>query len=101
MKSFIYRTLRPVLLGWEIKENKTGGEGSGMGQIRNAYKIFIGNFGWKRPIGRTRCRWEDIIMVPKRTAWIKEGWISSKISCLADRLLLNNASTSWGKLFFI
>jgi hypothetical protein len=27
-------------------------------RVRNAYKIFVGNLGGKRP---PRCRWEDII----------------------------------------
>jgi hypothetical protein len=40
-RSFIFRTLRRVLLGWEMKENKTGGKCSGIGEIINAYKVFI------------------------------------------------------------
>jgi hypothetical protein len=55
-RSFVFRTIPRVLLGWEIKENKTGGKCSGIGQIRNAYKAFIGKSGGKSPIERPRCR---------------------------------------------
>jgi hypothetical protein len=32
-----------------------------MGQMRNIYKIFVGNPEWKRPLGRPRYRLEDNI----------------------------------------
>jgi len=32
-----------------------------MGEIRNAYKILVGNPGGKRPFGRPRYRWEGNI----------------------------------------
>jgi hypothetical protein len=31
--------------------------------MRNEYKIFVGNHGVKRPLGRTRHRWEDSIIM--------------------------------------
>jgi hypothetical protein len=37
-----------------------------MGQIRNAYNIFVGKPEGKRPLGRHRCRWEDNIRIDLR-----------------------------------
>jgi hypothetical protein len=28
---------------------------------RNAYRILVENPEWKRPLGRPRCRWVDIV----------------------------------------
>jgi hypothetical protein len=80
-----------------------GGKGSGIEQIRNAYKVFIGKFGRKNPIGRPRCRWEDIVMDPKTTGWVKGGWIRLGISLpsrqtASEREHLIKASVSWGYL---
>jgi hypothetical protein len=38
--------------------------------MRNAYKILVGKPGGKRPLGRTRCRWEDNIRIDLREI----GW---------------------------
>jgi hypothetical protein len=40
-----------------------------MGQMRNAYKIFVGEPEGKRPLGRPRCRWEDNIRMYLREMW--------------------------------
>jgi hypothetical protein len=32
-----------------------------MGVMRNAYKILVGNFVGKRPLGRPQCIWEDSV----------------------------------------
>jgi hypothetical protein len=32
-----------------------------MGKMRNAYKILVGNYEGKRPLGRLRHAWEDNI----------------------------------------
>jgi hypothetical protein len=37
-----------------------------MGEMRNAYKILVGNPEGKRPILRPRRRWEDIIRIDRR-----------------------------------
>jgi len=34
-----------------------------MGQMRNVYKISVGKRERKRPLGRTRRRWEDNIKI--------------------------------------
>jgi hypothetical protein len=33
-----------------------------MGEIRNPYKLFVGTFEWKRFLGKSRRRWDDIKM---------------------------------------
>jgi hypothetical protein len=37
-----------------------------MGEKRNAYRILVGNPEGKRPLGRPRCRWVDIIKMDLR-----------------------------------
>jgi hypothetical protein len=47
-----------------------------MGEIRNAYKIFVENPEGKRPLGRPRHRWEDNIVADLReTRWKGVDWI--------------------------
>jgi len=47
-----------------------------MGKMRNAYKIFIGKPGGKRPFGRPRSRWEDnITMDLRERGWEGVDWI--------------------------
>jgi hypothetical protein len=37
-----------------------------MGEMRNAYEIFVGKPRGKRPLGRPKCRWEDNIRIGLR-----------------------------------
>jgi hypothetical protein len=37
-----------------------------MGEKRNAYKVLMGNSGGKRPRGKPRHKWEDIIKMDLR-----------------------------------
>jgi len=47
-----------------------------MGGMRNSYKIFVGNPGGKKPLGRRRRRWEDAIKMGLReTRWGDVDWI--------------------------
>jgi hypothetical protein len=32
-----------------------------LGEVRNSYYILVGKLQRKRPLGRSRCRWEDNI----------------------------------------
>jgi hypothetical protein len=52
------------------------------GEMRNAYKIFVGNPEWERQIGRPRCRQENNVIcilgrqggkVYTRCVWIRIG----------------------------
>jgi len=36
-----------------------GGHVAHMGEMRNAYKILVRKTEGKRPLGRSRCTWED------------------------------------------
>jgi hypothetical protein len=40
-----------------------------MGEMRNAYNILIGKPEGKRPLGRTKHRWEDNIGIYLRKIW--------------------------------
>jgi hypothetical protein len=47
-----------------------------MGAKRNAYRILVGKPGGKRPLGRPRCRWVDILrdgMVWTGSIWLRIG----------------------------
>jgi hypothetical protein len=37
-----------------------------MEEKRNSYRILVGNPEGKRPLGRRRCRWQDIIKMDLR-----------------------------------
>jgi hypothetical protein len=56
-----------------------------MGEERKVYKVLVGKPEGKRPLGRTRCRWKDMIIMDFRETglrgvdWIRlaqdmEGW---------------------------
>jgi hypothetical protein len=46
---------------------KQAGHVSHLGEMRNAYKILVGGREGKRPLRRSRCRWEDMRMDFKET----------------------------------
>jgi hypothetical protein len=47
-----------------------------MGKMRNAYKILVRKPDGKRPLGRSRHRWEDNIRVDLREiGWKDVDWI--------------------------
>jgi hypothetical protein len=48
-----------------------------MAEMRNAYKHLVGRPGGKRPLGRSRCRWEDNTgMCLKEIGWEVADWIN-------------------------
>jgi len=64
------------LQGDQIKEYEMGGRCS-THWIRNAYEILVGiHHERKKPLGRTRCRWEDNIRRDLREiGWEGVDWI--------------------------
>ena len=47
--------------GEQIKKNVMGGVCSKYGERRDVYSVLVGQYEGKRPLGRTRCRWENNI----------------------------------------
>jgi hypothetical protein len=48
-----------------------------MGDERNAFKILVGKPEGKRPLRRTRCRWQDNMkMVLREIGWGGMDWIN-------------------------
>jgi hypothetical protein len=55
--------------------NEMGGACSTNGDKRNAYRILVGKPDGKRPLGRARCRWVDIIKMDlKEIGWDGVDW---------------------------
>jgi hypothetical protein len=50
-----------ILLGWSIKEDEMDIACSTHGEMRNSYKILVGEIEVKISLGRPRRRWEDIL----------------------------------------
>jgi hypothetical protein len=47
-----------------------------MGEERKLYKVLVGKYKGKTPLGRPMCRWEDGIRMDLReTGWSGEKWI--------------------------
>jgi hypothetical protein len=47
-----------------------------MGEGRGVYRVLVGRPEGKRPLGRSRRRWEDNIKLDLRELWIDgENWI--------------------------
>jgi hypothetical protein len=47
--------------GDKIEKNEMGGHVACMGERRGVFKVLVGKPEEKRPLGRTRRRWEDYI----------------------------------------
>ena len=61
---------------------------AGTGEIRGIYRVLLGKLEGKRPLGRSRCRWEDIIKMHLQVRWggAWNRWIWLRI-CTGDGLL--------------
>jgi hypothetical protein len=58
-----------------VKSRRTRWEGHVTHDIRNSYKIFVGNPEGKRPLGISRHRWEDIVIDLREIRWGGVDWI--------------------------
>ena len=56
--------------------NEVGGVCSTYGERRDAYRVLVGKFEEKRPVGRPGCRWEDNIKMDLQEVrlWARD-WI--------------------------
>jgi hypothetical protein len=62
---------------YKVKEDEMGGACSTNGENRNAYRSLVGKPEGKRPVGRSRHRWEDIIKIHFREiGWGSMDWIN-------------------------
>ena len=46
-----------------------------MGERRGVFRVLVAKPGVKRPLGRPRCRWEDIKMDLQEVGWGDVDWI--------------------------
>jgi len=46
-----------------------------MGQMRDTYKILVGNLVRKIPVGRPSHGWEDVRLDLREIVWIRVDWI--------------------------
>jgi len=67
-------------LGDKIKKNYIGGACSIYGERRGLYRVLVGKPEGKRPFGKPRHRWEDILRWVFRKwdvgAWTGSIWLS-------------------------
>jgi hypothetical protein len=53
-----------------MKEDEGGWTCGTHGRGRGVYRVWVGKFEGKRPLGRPRSRWEDNIKMDLREIWI-------------------------------
>jgi hypothetical protein len=76
MRSFITCTFAKYNYNYQVKEDEMGGACSTNGEKSNAYRILVGKPEGKRPLGRSRRRWEDNIrMYLRKIGWGGKDWI--------------------------
>jgi hypothetical protein len=67
-----------------------------MEQMRNAYRILVGNPEGKRPLGRPRRRWVDNIKINLREiVWNGMDWIDLARDRDQWRVLVNTVMNLW------
>jgi hypothetical protein len=57
----------------KLRRMRWAGHVARMWEPRNAYRILVGKPEGKRPLGRTRSRWEDNIKIYLRSIWLRIG----------------------------
>ena len=63
-------TPHQMLFGDQIKKTEIGRTRSTYGERRGAYRVLVGKPEGRRPLGRSKCRWEDNIKMDLREV----GW---------------------------
>jgi hypothetical protein len=67
-----------------------------MGEDRNVYKVLMGKPEGKRPLGRSRRRWEDGIRIDLReTGWGSVEWIQLAQDRDRWRAFVNTVMNFW------
>jgi hypothetical protein len=62
-----------------------------MGEKRNAYRLLVGKPGGRRPLGRPRRRWADIIRIDlEEVGWGDVDWIGLAQDRYRWRALVNS-----------
>jgi hypothetical protein len=64
--------------------------------MRNAYKVLVGNSEGKRPLGRTRRRWEDSIKMDLRKICLESvDWMYVAKDTDSWHALMNTVMNVW------
>jgi hypothetical protein len=78
------------LYSYQVKEDELDRECSTNGEKRNSYKNLVGTPKGKRPLGRPRLRWENIIRMDVREiGWGGMDWIDLAQDRDRSRALVN------------
>ena len=66
-----------IIRDLKLRQLRWAGHVAHMEQSRNAYRVLVGKPEGKRPLRRTRCRWEDNIKMDLREVGCDPGeWIA-------------------------
>jgi hypothetical protein len=78
MRNFVICTRPPNIIG-QIKSGRLrwAGHVARMGQHRKLYKVSVGKPEEKRPLGRPRCRWENVMRMDLREVFWGGGDVDS------------------------
>jgi hypothetical protein len=80
----------------KVEEDEIGRACILHGEKRNAYRILVGNPEGKRPLGRSRRRWEDNIKLDLREmGWGVMDWIDVAQDRDEWRALVNTVMNLW------
>jgi hypothetical protein len=66
-----------------------------MGENRNVYRLLVGKPEGKRPLGRPRRRWVDIMMDLGEVGWGDADWIGLAKDMNRWRALVNSVLNLW------
>jgi hypothetical protein len=82
MRSLMICTPHPYSSGDKIKKNEIGGACSAYAESRSVYRVLVGKFEGKRPLGRPRHIWEDNIKIDLQEVGC---WVMDWIKLAQDR----------------